>query len=295
MTRVELNGIDCLEIANEHLSLLATISVGPRILSLKASAGENLFAVLPQATLDCPGAGLFHFYGGHRLWCAPEDPCTTYQPDDRPVRFEPIEDGVRLIQDAQPRAPLEKTLEIRLASGSPKVLVRHVLANRGADSHCLAPWAITQFRPGGVAVLPQATRWADNKLVLPNRSIALWPYTDLKSGFIDLGNEAILVHATMKEGMLKIGFPNPAGWMAYWIDDSLFVKRAAFHPGAEYLDLGSSSECYCDPRFLELETLGPAVQLHPGSSVEHVEAWTVHQDVRWTDDLAEIRSAVAEG
>ena len=249
MNRVELNGIDCLEIANEHLSLLATISVGPRILSLKAPAGENLFAVLPQATLDCPGAGLFHFYGGHRLWRAPEDPCTTYLPDDLPVRLELIEDGVRLIQDAQPRASIEKTIEIRLASGSPEVLVRHALANRGAELLRLAPWAITQFRPGGVAILPQARRgWVDNKLVLPNRSIALWPYTDLKSGFIDLGNQAILVHAVKpRKACSRSG--SPIRRVDGLLDRRpLFVKRAAFHPGVEYLDLGSSSECYCDPR-----------------------------------------------
>jgi len=38
---------------------------------------------------------------------------------------------------------------------------------------------------------------------------------------------------------------------------------------------------------LELETLGPMTTLQPGASVEHVEHWTLHRNVRidhWTDE-----------
>jgi len=80
----------------------------------------------------------------------------------------------------------------------------------------------------------------------------------------------------MREGALKIGFPNPAGWLAYAVDDTLFVKRAAYQPDADYFDRGSSSECYCNPRFLELETLGPRTVLAPGQSITHCEAWALY-------------------
>jgi hypothetical protein len=71
----------------------------------------------------------------------------------------------------------------------------------------------------------------------------------------------------------KVGFPNPRGWLAYWLDGTLFVKRAAFDPCASYYDLGSSSECYCNGNFLELETLGPITRLAPGEELSHVETW----------------------
>ena len=291
MKRVDFHGIECVELANDRLSLLASISVGPRILHCATPTGENLFAVLPEDTLECPGAGEFHFYGGHRLWAAPEDPCTTYLPDDRAVRLEPLEDGLRLTDSPLASSPLRKTLEIRLTPGCARAVVRHTLTNQGAASLRLAPWAITQFAPGGVAILPQCGAGPNDSPVLPNRRIAIWPYTDLGSEAIRWRDKAILVHAGLRQGKLKLGYPNPAGWLGYWREEALVVKRADYHPGADYFDLGSSSECYCDPRFLELETLGPAVQLEPGCSVEHTEVWSVHEHVRWTDDLAEIFSA----
>jgi hypothetical protein len=96
----------------------------------------------------------------------------------------------------------------------------------------------------------------------------------------------------MKDGQLKIGFPNPEGWMAYWIGGTLFVKHASYIKHAEYFDWGSSAECYCDPRFLELETLAPITQLRPGESVVHVETWHVHENIGWSDDLGEILSTI---
>jgi len=39
------------------------------------------------------------------------------------------------------------------------------------------------------------------------------------------------------------------------------------------------SECYCNPHFLELETMGPRTTLAPGESVSHRETWVVHPDV----------------
>jgi len=295
MKRVDFCGIECLEIANERLSLLVSVSLGPRVLSFKPRDGENLFAFLPGASLDCPGAGVFHFHGGHRLWVAPEDPCLTYLPDDDAVRFEPLEGGVRLTRHPHAHFPVEKLLEIRLASEGMRVEVRHFLHNCGSAPLRLAPWAITQFKPGGIAILPLAGLRPDESPVLPNRSLALWPYTDLGGEWIRWGNSALLVSAKMTGGMFKIGYPNPAGWMGYWKDGTLFVKRAAFQLQAEYLDMGSSTECYCDPRFLELETLGPVTWLEPGRRVEHAEVWSIHRAVRWTDDLAEVRAAVEEG
>ncbi len=285
MKTVEFLGIECIEIANDHLSILATISVGPRILSLKSGKGDNLLAVLPEATLECPGEGPYHFYGGHRLWYAPENPQITYLPDDSPVDVEALENGVRLTQAIDPRTTLQKVLDVRLARNRASIEVKHTLKNQGDKEQVLAPWAITQLKPGGVAILPQFTGISEGNPTLPNRTITLWPYTDINSGHITWGNETILVRARMKEGKLKIGFPNPAGWMAYWIDGSLFVKRARYVQGAEYFDRGSSSECYCDPRFLELETLAPTTGLPPGGSIEHIETWDLHDDIEWSDDL----------
>jgi hypothetical protein len=92
----------------------------------------------------------------------------------------------------------------------------------------------------------------------------------------------------MKEGHLKIGFPNPRGWLAYWWSGTLFVKRAAYDIKSEYYDFGSSSECYCSDGFLELETLGPKTTLKPGEATVHLETWELYTDVEWPDNLGEL-------
>jgi hypothetical protein len=119
---------------------------------------------------------------------------------------------------------------------------------------------------------------------MPNRQINLWAYTDIQSPHITWGNRYTFIHANMTEGCLKIGFPNPCGWMAYWTDGTLFVKKAAFEPQKPYFDYGSSSECYCKDQFLELETLSPIHTLAPGDSATHTETWEVYGDVESPSD-----------
>jgi hypothetical protein len=176
---------------------------------------------------------------------------------------------------------VEKRIAVTLPDDQAQVIVDHFLTNRGIWPITLAPWAITQLKPGGFAILPQAV--SDTGL-LPNRRLALWPCTDFNSPYIQWDNRYIFVHANMQGKRLKIGWANPAGWLGYWIDDTLFVKTAAYSPRAAYYDFGSSSECYCDPRFLELETLGPKITLEPDEQVSHREVWMILANLPLTPD-----------
>jgi hypothetical protein len=282
-TETHLAGYECIKLENEALALWVTRAVGPRILGLALAGGENLFAILPDDRTECPGGGTFWFRGGHRLWYAPEDLRITYLPDDDPLQIDEVADGLAVTQPVQAPTGIQKSLTITLPGPEARVVVDHTLHNRGATPVELAPWAITQLKPGGVAVLPQATAPADEHGLLPNHHLVLWPYTRLDSPHITWGDRYLAVEAKMRDGAFKVGFPNPVGWLAYLVDDTLFVKQAAYQPGADYLDLGSSSECYCNPRFLELETLGPRVTLTPGEAVSHRETWRVRTGVSAQD------------
>jgi hypothetical protein len=59
----------------------------------------------------------------------------------------------------------------------------------------------------------------------------------------------------------------------------LSSTKLACGSGAEYYDFGSSSECYCNDQFLELETLAPVTTIAPGAVVTHVEAWNLYENV----------------
>ena len=277
---IRYQSFDCVELSNDSLSLLVTQSVGPRIISLRLGGGENLLAQVPHRTAECHGVGTFHFYGGHRLWHAPEVIGRTYLPDDAPVDIAPIAGGLLVTQPTEPQTGLQKSLRIYLPAGRAAVaIIDHTLSNRGLWSVACAPWAITQLKPGGVGILPQVTGPENANELQPNRSIAFWPYTDVASPYIDWGNRFIRITAVMESGALKIGFPNPLGWLAYHRGDTLFVKKTKFQPQADYYDMNSSSQCYCDRDFLELETLGPRTTIAPGASITHREVWELHRPV----------------
>ena len=280
MNTTKFLDLDCIALENKAVQLLVTQSAGPRVISLRFNGGSNLFAELPDYISTRPDGVDYHFYGGHRLWMGPEDHLRSYALDDFPLEVSPASSGLMIHKPVEAESGLEKSMEISLAGDDAKLTITHRLTNRGPAPVECAPWTITQLRTGGLAILPQShTRTG----LLPNRVLSFWPYSDIASPRLTFGNRFILLRAEMQTPF-KVGFPNPRGWLAYWLDGTLFVKRAAFDPQAKYCDFGSSSECYCNDRFLELETLAPVGVLAPGASAAHIETWELYPNVDFPKD-----------
>jgi len=271
MKRIRFQNQDCVVLENTNLQLIISESIGPRILGLRFQGGENLLAELPDFTTYLPDGLPYYFYGGHRLWAAPEIMPSTYDPDDNPVEISSEENIILVKKEKEKFSDLEKSLKIQLDPEKPIVTIEHVLKNCGSHTIECAPWAITQLRTGGTAILPLRK---DDTGFLPNRSISFWPYTDINHPKIKWGNEYILIDADM-ESPFKVGYPNPSGWIGYWLDGVLFVKFASYDPDKNYYDFNSSSECYCNDRFIELESLGSKLALGPQESITHKEVWKV--------------------
>jgi hypothetical protein len=259
----------CITLENKSLHLEIARSIGPRILGLSLQGGSNLLAELPDSVTNRPDGKVYHFYGGHRLWLSPEDPILSYDLDNGPVEVIPVENGLRIVKPVEVDSGIEKTIQVVLPDDKPRVIITHQLKNCGSNTIKCAPWAVTQFRVGGTAVLPMNDA---NTGFLPNRNLVLWPYTDLADQNIQLGRHYLLVNASM-ESPFKIGFANPVGWLAYWLENILFVKYAIYDSQASYPDYGCSSECYCNAQFMELETLGTLQDIQPGNSIQHIETW----------------------
>ncbi len=270
--------IDCQEVGFGDFVLQVAQSIGPRILSLTYQDSGNIFAELPGLALTHPNEGEYKFYGGHRLWAAPEEPAITYMPDNHAVRIEAAVDGVDVIGEIEPGTDLRKQILIR-ATAYPNILrVDHSIRNEGHSTRKIAPWAITQLKIGGTAVLPLRAMNTEN-LLLPNRSLVLWPYTDMRDGRIEIGKEFALIHTLPKaKAALKIGVNNLQQWIAYFINQSLFIKYSKKEDSGCSLDLGAEAQCYCNDQFLELETLGLYKDLKAGESVEHREIWRMEKD-----------------
>lgn len=248
-------------------------NAGPRILGYRRAGESSPFALIPDEAIDHPAAGHYRFIGGHRLWRAPEDPAVTYEPDDVDVDVSETSGGFEIV--GQPdRDGIVKHMTVTIRGGY--TVVDHSLENRSKETLLSAPWAITQLAPGGTAYLPTHADPVDSDGLLPNRSLVLWPYTELTAPEITFHDDWVTIHASDRQAKLKLGLANRRGWLAYHFENSVFVKWAHIQRDeAYYVDLGASVQCYRDHRFLELETIGSRASLARRERVTHREVWTI--------------------
>ncbi len=263
---------------NGFLRLDYLTDVGPRIARLFLGKSElNLLAELPGAEVDT-AYGKFQFMGGHRLWHSPEALPRTYVPDPG-VTIETLADGIRLSAATEPHTGIAKSMEIHLAAGRAGGTIRHEMRNDGPWAVEFAPWGLTMCKQGGVVILPQPVGNTDPAGLLSNRQLVLWPYTQLHDARLHLDDDFILLKAKPALPPCKIGYYNMHGFIGYWLEGVLFIKRTVSDRSAQYPDGGCNAETYCNDKFVELETLGPVTKLEPGEKVIHEEVWELYDSL----------------
>ncbi|HET9910000.1 MAG TPA: hypothetical protein VFQ23_25350 [Anaerolineales bacterium] len=271
---------------NVHFQVECLAQAGPRVVRLiPAWTGENLFAEVPDFTTKTT-LGEYQYFGGHRLWYAPESLSRTYSPDSHGISIKEVQDGLRLTGMDEPGTGIQKTLTIQISPTRSFIILQHKLQNNGRATVRLAPWAITMLRPTGVAILPQQHGNLDDDGVMPNRRFALWPYSRWDDVRLQLGDEFVIIKGdNTNSSPLKLGYFNPHGWLGYLCNDVFFVKRFGVRRDKEYADYGSNSEIYTNDRITELESLGPILDLNPHEDVVHTETWEVYRDTDIPQDL----------
>jgi len=266
----------CLRLANGTAEAVLTVAVGPRVIRYGLAGGENELGEV-ESDRGKTGGSEWRLYGGHRLWHSPEDRFRTYRPDNRPLSVREIPGGAVLLQEVEPETGIGKEMAAILAPSGTRLSIRHRLVNRGSWPVELAAWAITVMAPGGWEVIPQSE---PGEGLLPDRLIALWPYSRLDDPrLIFSGRYILLRQDPAASGPFKLGLPNPEGWAGYFNRGRFFRKLYRHNPAARYPDFGSSYETYTNPDMLEMETLSPLVRLDPGESVEHWEEWELFDNV----------------
>lgn len=268
----EYHGRPTRRIEGERLWVEVLATAGPRIVRLgRAGCEDNLLAETPDVGWDTP-SGRYELFGGHRLWFAPEA-ASVAVPDSSGLVFELVPAGIRLTGTAEPVTGLVRSIGVRFDPSAAAIELRHELRNAGDSSIELSPWAITQLPLGGVVMLPEPAAIEGHR-VSPNRSVVLWPYTSWADERIELHDGLIVIRADAGR-RLKLGYFNEAGWVGYLRAGTLLVRRFEPAPGVRHPDLGCNVETYCRDRFLELELLGPLVELAPGATVVATERWEV--------------------
>jgi hypothetical protein len=100
-----------------------------------------------------------------------------------------------------------------------------------------------------------------------------------------------LAHDPAANDAQKLGAYDAEGWLAYAVGRQLFVKRHTPRPGP-HADFGCNVQLFTNALILELETLGPLVELSPGAFVEHEEEWWLFDDVTLPQDEGALASDI---
>jgi hypothetical protein len=115
----------------------------------------------------------------------------------------------------------------------------------------------------------------------------IWAFTDLSDARWQFTRKYILLRQDPKaKSPQKIGLFNADTFGAYYLGKQLFLKRYRADPNQTYPDMGASFETFTNADVLELETIGPLSRLAPGSTLEHLEQWSLHKNVNirtWSD------------
>lgn len=279
----------CRRIANDDIELIVTGDVGPRIIRFGFVGGDNMFKEF-DAMMGKRGGKTWRIYGGHRLWHAPEVEPRTYYPDNRPVAVDQQKDCVRFIQPVETATGIQKEIDVVLPAKGARARITHRLRNTGAWNVDLAPWALSVMAAGTRAIIPLPPRGSHPENLLPVNTITMWAYTDMSDPRWRWGERFISLQQEPGNAKpQKMGVRVPDGWLAGWRAGQLFVKRFDHVPGAHYPDHGCNVEVFTNEEMIELETLGPVVNLAPGATVEHVEHWYLHRveaDAKTDADIA---------
>jgi hypothetical protein len=264
----------CIELSNGTVDLLTTVELGSRIIRYGFIGCQNEFCDNAPLTLNV-GNDKWQLIGGHRLWHSPEAFPRTYTPDNDPVDWEKIENGIKVTSKIQQWTQIKKVMEITLSPIGRKVRILHKLINGNAWSVELSAWSLTVMAPGGKEIIPQPQHkghFSDG--FKGARVIALWSYAKMNDPRVYWGDKYITLQQNRNiETTIKFGISNEDGWGAYINNNHLFIKKYIHNGNAKYPDGGVSYETFTCDFMLEMESLSPLTLLEPDKEVTHIEEW----------------------
>jgi len=272
---------NCICLENGTIKLIATIDVGPRIVYFGFCKGQNvLFEDTERNFYEINrGYGVWYAYGGHRIWCAPEKMPETYLPDNSKVAVE-FENNILTLTPAKTALGKQFELVIEM-DGSNTVRVENRITNCSGKAAKFAPWSVTGLAAGGTEIIPLCS---DNNGFLPNRTMALWSYSDIKDPRFTLADKyALLRHDASAKTAFKVGFNVTGNQVIYVLGNQILRKTFEDYKNASYPDFCCNFETYTNNLFLECELLGELRNYQSGETAVITEKWEL-QPTEWNQD-----------
>jgi len=291
---------DVLWLDNGILRIGVLPMAGGRILSVTFRGQETLWRnadLLDESLHPAPGHVVgprsgtmadWHNYGGDKTWPAPQG---WSGPDEWAGPPDPTLDSgayswqrrdhaagatIALTSAADPRTGLRITRELTLRDGEASYELSLRAENTSDRTVSWALWNVTQRRAGapGDGGVWVGLEQGDHELV------ELVPGTGVPSAERS-GDIAFIPH---QDVVGKLGFPTAAGWLAHAAHGSTTTQAFSVDRELAYPDGGSRVEVWMEypldaplehlgglqpsSRIVEIEVLGPQVELAPGESMQ---------------------------
>jgi len=273
----------CVCLSDGKIEMLITLDFGPRIISFGPVGGENILFedkedksnayAYKEASDKLFGAesGVWHIYGGHRLWVSPESVPETYYPDNEPVDYKKIENGIILTPPPQKGVNFQLSMEITMEKDNSFKII-HKVQNIDKVSKTYAPWALTVMSQNGTAVVPVPTRETG---LIENRHLVLWPYTKMTDPRVTWGDKYIVLKQDPEnEDKFKLGQLSQHGWIAYFNHGGVFVKKFDINEDEKHPDRNCNTELFTSSLMLEAESIGVYGEVAPNMTAIHTEYWS---------------------
>ncbi len=290
----------CIRLANEQIEAIVVPQIG-RVMQLRL-IGDAEGTFWENRELD----GQIHDsasdewinFGGDKCWPAPQSCWPRYQDrewpppaafDARPVAAAVTERGVVLTSEVDLSFGIQVVRHVEIDPQQPVMRIRTEYRKVAGAPVRVSVWTITQMRnPERVALLlAEESRFAEGFA----RLLEAEP-KDLRR------NGPLLSLARHPRNFVKIGAETAA---MVWVGRNAVVRieaETAMDAGPEeYPDGGCAVEIYTNPDplpYVELETLGPLVELRVGESAERTVVYTVLPRLL-ADPDAEARAALERG
>lgn len=259
---------------NGIVQIIVPLEYGIRIGHFSLCGHKNVFFEQPRDMTDLTTPQGWRVRGGHRFWLAPESE-KVYYPDNEPIDYAILENGVELTQKEDPWLRVRKHIRITFLEGA-EVEVTHRVENIGEEALPCSVWAISSMAPGGVQDIAFALR--DGGMDHWHR-VSMWDYTSLGDPRAEYRRDGIrLTHRPLEE-KYKIGVGHPLGPVTYENNGVTFVKKFSVDSTKEYPDGNVSFETFMCKHMVEIESLSPLMTIPAGENREYREIWCLRKSV----------------
>lgn len=259
-------------------SLVVVPEIGGRIMEYSLAGKNVLWENADEFGRTYPVAADWKNYGGYKTWVSPED-LVGWPPD---FMLDAGKANVEVLQNPKglpvlkvTGAPSAKmgiyfTKEITLDENGDVTINQH-MHNISGKAISNGIWDVTQVQTPCVVAFPvnKKTKFKDGLSFRTTEARSSTQY-EFKEG---------LCFTTYKGEIGDVTSDSPGPWMIWFKDDLAFVK--SFGPidwKSDFPDNGSTCEVFTSkPQlgYVEMEILGPVVDLKPGEETELVGKWHV--------------------